>query len=350
MALDDARLRRSLIPRLQAIDPDLNLAKEGYFRMPPAGDPQDRHLSVGVRALEFPRWFVCQGCRRLARAGDQFENKGGRYRHECAKNKSAMAVPARFVGACKRGHITDFPWAAFAHLNREGGQCDRPELYLWEKSSGDIARISVECKNCHAPAATMNRAMNLGYKCSGDRPWLGGRAANEACDQALELLVRTATHAYFPQVVSALRLPDPEPDPLRMKLRAPDLWKSVQNVTALEELTMLVKLMPHVAAASEGHAHDKVLAAIKSEKEAGAAVADRPLRSAERAGSGPAVVEHARQVCGGRRGASLRFERQLHPARTGAKHREDPSFASFLAAQWMGLVDGGLAAEYAAGP
>src|SRR5947207_1594695 len=35
VALDDPRLRRSLIPRLKALDPDLDLAREGYFRMPP---------------------------------------------------------------------------------------------------------------------------------------------------------------------------------------------------------------------------------------------------------------------------------------------------------------------------
>ncbi len=62
--LDDPRLRRSLIPRLKALHPDLDLAREHYFRKAPEGDSRDPFPSVGVRALEFPRWFVCQGCRR----------------------------------------------------------------------------------------------------------------------------------------------------------------------------------------------------------------------------------------------------------------------------------------------
>src|SRR3954469_23897811 len=49
IALDDPRLRRSLIPRLKALDPDLDLAREGYFRMAPEGDARDPFPSVGVR-------------------------------------------------------------------------------------------------------------------------------------------------------------------------------------------------------------------------------------------------------------------------------------------------------------
>jgi hypothetical protein len=280
VALDDPRLRRSLVPRLKALDPDLDLARDGYFRMAPEGDARDPFPNVGVRALEFPRWFVCQKCRRLARASEQFENKNGRYRHECAKNKWSSAVPVRFVGACKRGHLTDFPWIAFAHTDREGGVCDRQELYLEEKALGDIARILVRCANCDAQTA-MSKATVLPYTCTGDRPWLGGRAANEACDQKLELLVRTASHAYFAQVVSALRLPDPEPDPLRLRLREKDVWKAVHKVTSVEQLTMITELMEHVASAVRGASKEQVLAAIRAENDAATATSERPLRSAE---------------------------------------------------------------------
>lgn len=280
VALDDPRLRRSLVSRLKALDPDLDLAREGYFRMAPEGDLRDPYPSVGVRALEFPRWFVCQGCRRLARASEQFENKNNRYRHQCAKNKWSSAVPVRFVAACKRGHLSDFPWIAFAHTDREGGVCDRQELYLEEKALGDIARIIVRCANCDASTA-MSKATVLPYNCTGDRPWLGGRAASEPCDQRLELLVRTASHAYFAQVVSALRLPDPEPDPLRLRLSEKDVWKAVQKVTSKEQLAMLMGLMEHVASAVGGASVEQALAAIRAENEAATTTAERPLRSAE---------------------------------------------------------------------
>jgi hypothetical protein len=276
VALDDARLRRSLVPRLKALDPDLDLAREGYFRMAPEGDGKEPFPSIGIRALEFPRWLVCQGCRRLARAAEGFKNNV----HECSKNKKSRAVPVRFVAACKRGHLADFPWVSFAHLDREGGTCDRYELYLEEKALGDIARIIVRCENCGS-STPMSRATVLPFNCSGDRPWLGGRAANEKCDQQSELLVRTASHAYFAQVVSALRLPDPEPDPLRTRLREKDVWKAVQKVATADELALVMRLMEQVGSALHGYKPEAVLAAIRAENDSVGADAERPLRSVE---------------------------------------------------------------------
>jgi hypothetical protein len=278
--LDDARLRRSLIPRLKALDPDLDLAREGYFRMPPESDQRDPHPSVGIRALEFPRWLVCQSCRRLARAAEHFENKSGRYQHQCDKNKKSAAVPVRFVSACKRGHLSDFPWITFAHLEREGGVCDRFELYLEERSLGDIHKIIVRCRGCEWQTP-MSSAMFHAFPCSGDRPWLGGRAASDSCDQRSELLIRTASDAYFAQVVSALRLRDPDPDPLRLRVRTPDVWRAVQKVSSKEELALLIRLQDHVASALEGASLDAALAAIRAENEAVAGISERPLRLVE---------------------------------------------------------------------
>lgn len=319
--LDDARLRRSLIPRLKTLDPDLDLARDGYFRMPPEGDGADPFPGVGVRALEFPRWFVCLGCRRLARAADQFENKGGRYRHECPSRsgaargagrhgKFAPAVPVRFVASCRRGHLSDFPWVAFCHAEREE-KCDIPELYLIETSIGEAAGIFVECHGCRTPdgrytSIAMSKAMVLGYDCSGDRPWLGGRAMNEPCDQKAELLVRTASHAYFGQVVSALRLPPPEPDPLRLRLQDRELWSAVQMVATVEELAFLMRLQPKVAAGLEGFTPQQVIEAIAAERQAGEVTTERPLRT----------VEYERLV-----GAPLEQEGQLPP--------RDAQFAAF---------------------
>jgi hypothetical protein len=121
----------------------------------------------------------------------------------------------------------------------------------------------------------------LPYKCSGDRPWLGGRATTEPCDQKNELLVRTASHAYFSQVVSALRLPDPLPDPLRLRIRDKDVWKALQKVTSAAKLEVIIEMMDHVASAVQGYTHDQILAAIQAENQATDATAARPLRSAE---------------------------------------------------------------------
>lgn len=279
VSLDDERLRASLLPRLRALDPDLTLATENYFRMAPEGDPREPFPSVGVRALEFPRWFVCQKCHRLARALDGFEKHSGRYRHECGGNKRGLAVPVRFVGACKRGHLSDFPWIAFAH-SKTGKVCERPDLTLTEGATGDFGRIAVKCKTC-GEGETMNRAAAVQYRCGGDRPWLGGRAADEVCEETLELLVRTASNAYFAQMVSALRLEAEQESDLMRRLRASDVWRSFERVKAPADLEVLIRMLPAVEGAVSGASVADAFAAIEAIRGESNAAEARPLRSVE---------------------------------------------------------------------
>ena len=275
--LDDPRLRRTLLRTLRSLDPNLDLAESHYFRPAPACDWREASPRIGVRALEFPRWFVCQGCRRLARARDGFEDSAGRYRHQCAPNQKAQAVPVRFVAACPSGHLADFPWILFAH---PGGVCERPELYLTEGATGDASRIIVRCANCSGSRA-LSQANEMQFPCRGDRPWLGGQAVNESCEHRIKLLVRTASDAYFAQIVSALRLPQPNPSALTLKLREKDVWKAVHKVTSIEQLQLLASLQDLVANAIAGESLEDVLAAIRAEQQAGDDQVDEELRTAE---------------------------------------------------------------------
>lgn len=278
VALDDARLRRSLLPRLKMLDPNLDLATEGYFRTSPEGDDSEPGEYSGVRSLEFPRWFVCHGCRRLARARDAFEIKKDRYRHQCSPGKTSHAVPVRFVAACKHGHLSDFPWIPFAHPD---GPCDRPELYLEEGATGDVSRILVRCKNCDAKPRSLSDATALPFDCFGERPWLGGRAMSEACDQKLQLLVRTGSNAYFSQVVSALRLPEAEPSPLMLKLQQKDIWSMVENVPSLDALQMFVGTITTLRNSFDGENLSDVWNAIQKKRGDGDVKTELPLRTAE---------------------------------------------------------------------
>jgi hypothetical protein len=82
-------------------------------------------------------------------------------------------------------------------------------------------------------------------------------------------------------VVSALRLPDPEPDPLTLRLRQKDVWKAVQKVQTVEQLATLAELLDVVGGAIGGIPLEQVLATIERERSSGAAMVERPLRSAE---------------------------------------------------------------------
>lgn len=215
----EPRLRARVVHALSGGEGEaggVELSFDRPFRAPPAGDDSAPTRGVGIKAFEFPRWFVCQNCRALVRR-DQLELKGQGYRHSCEGRKNGNATPVRFVTACRRGHLDDFPWNFFVHV--EGKTCSHPQLELSESSSGDFSDVIVKCNTCELTRrlseARTEAAMPF---CKGDRPWLGVDA-HEECTERQRLIVRTASNSYFPQVMSALTIPDPK-DPIRNKVEA----------------------------------------------------------------------------------------------------------------------------------
>ncbi|QQR91027.1 MAG: DUF1998 domain-containing protein [Myxococcales bacterium] len=213
--LDDQRLfieEPRLRDRLSERHADLDLGSDRYFVRPPYGDDSEASPSVGIKALEFPAWFVCQGCQRLLRRNDlpSATRKDARRYHECDRKKPSPVVPVRFVGACASGHLQDLPWVRVAHMGEET-RCPAPELYLKEDPSGDFSKIRVRCDGCgttKALASLMGKHSEL--ICEGRRPWLPKDSEIEPCEERLRLLVRTASNSYFPLVMSALSVPDPD--------------------------------------------------------------------------------------------------------------------------------------------
>ena len=118
-----------------------------------------------------------------------------------------QVVATRFVRACPKGHVDDLDWRYFVHGPE--GNCRR-QLWLDERGTGgDLADLTVRCackKFRPFYEATMLELNPFG-PCRGARPWLG-KNANEECGVPSRLLTRTASNAYFPQVVSVLSLPD----------------------------------------------------------------------------------------------------------------------------------------------
>ena len=114
-----------------------------------------------------------------------------------------------FVGGCPRGHIDDVDCRRFVH--RRGSDCP-PTRPLWldeQGTAGDLADLAVRCEcgaSRHLSDASMREHTPLGA-CSRARPCLA-RGANEDCNLPSRLLVRTASNAWLPQVVSVLSLPE----------------------------------------------------------------------------------------------------------------------------------------------
>jgi hypothetical protein len=175
----------------------------------------------GVEAKIFPAWFVTRDAidagggarrRRLVRWRD-LNPKGGRADFTGDDGKKTPVTPIRFVAGCKKGHIQDVDWTFAVH--GAGAKCTEA-LWLEERgTSGDPRSTRIVC-GCGA-SLSLHDAQAPGRfgKCRGARPWLDEREP-EGCTEDLRFLTRTATNAYFPQVLTVISLPAAEDELTRL--------------------------------------------------------------------------------------------------------------------------------------
>lgn len=249
MAADDWDLRRS-----RRID-EPRLARRlqvGTFWSPPRLDAKND--IGGVPATVFPRFLVCPACRRLAPfTGFSFSSRHSSFICEapgCPGKGSgrARAYPARFMVACAKGHLDDFPWHRYVH--GPGVECDA-ELVLEDTGeTGALTDLWVKCP-VHDKSANLGQAFGRAGReqlptCSGSRPWLGSADPRE-CTEQPRVLLRGASNAYFPMVESALSIP-PWSDPVQValglyaeqlvkmdSLEKLELWLDITNAPELEQ-------------------------------------------------------------------------------------------------------------------
>ena len=241
----------------------------------PPPEPQDPWSPPrGIGAWSFPEWFVVQDD-----DGDPDRRRSRRLVHrrgldDKRRFDGRAVVPTRFVRACPKGHVDDLDWSGFAH---RGGERCRRQLWLDERgTTGDLAELVVRCdcgKSRRLYEATEFEHRPLG-NCRGTRPWLG-LDTEEECDRPSRLLIRTASNAYFAQVVSALSLPD-RGSAVEQAVR--ELWDDLQIVDNPDDL-QFIKKKPKVTERLSAFADSEVLAAIAQLKRGG--TGDRPVKVAE---------------------------------------------------------------------
>ncbi len=243
------------------------------LKRPPSEDDdfaQKFKSSSGIRSPQFPLWFVAQ-----PREPIHHEEAGKRFRTRPLIHKERLVdekypckdiggklqrldvVPVRFVQCCAGGHLSDVDWDRFAH----GGARSNCQEDLWLDEAGagnDFNEIYVRCPKCkkrQALASTKgdNGASLLG-QCRGHRPWLGNFSteAGDCIDSSTKkprynrLLVRSASNAYFPEMVGAISIPEAE-DPLRQHLISHlSFFEKVEDES---DLKAALKFMPEKVAA-----------------------------------------------------------------------------------------------------
>jgi hypothetical protein len=250
------------------------------LQSPPASSDGRSNFRPTVTVWRFPEWFIVQdtvvtdqGVRRR-RLVNLKGLEAGQYRG--VDRKKYSVVPVRFVRACKKGHVGDVDWKAYVHGNT--GNCSR-DLWMEERgTTGELDQIWVICE-CGAgrpmsPAARME-TKSLGH-CNGSRPWLGPNTREE-CGEPNRLLIRSASNAYFPQLLSVISIPDP-------RTALDDLVKVGWNegfsiVDSIEKLK-LIRQIPNLAIKLQGLEDSAIMAAIDRYRNK-ADSADRPVKEVE---------------------------------------------------------------------
>jgi ribosomal protein L23 len=258
----DEIIEPRLVEKLKELfDPPLQVLK---LYTPPPDNDDPTSQQTGITAWQFPEWFITQdvdsdhghGVVRARMLVHRRMLTKGKFIDDSRKKRSV--VPVRFVRACRNGHIGDLDWYEFVH----GGatDCRRP-LWIEERgTSGDLSEVWVRCE-CGKGERNMAQAaespQTLG-RCDGKRPWLGPYSA-EKCGEPNRLLIRTASNAYFPQLMSVISLPDRN-ESIREAVET--VWDFIGEVEDVEMLRY-ERRKAKVHAVLDGYRDEEVLAEIK---------------------------------------------------------------------------------------
>lgn len=258
----DEIIEPRLVDKLKSLfDPPLQVLK---LYSPPPDNDDPTAPQTGITAWQFPEWFITQDVDKEASRGTirarmlvhrKMLSKG---KFIDDSKKKRVVVPVRFVRACKNGHIGDLDWYYFVH----GGKTDcRRQLWIEERgTSGDLAEVYVRCEcgkgeRSMAQAAESRQSLGL---CDGNRPWLGPWSG-EPCTEMNRLLIRTASNAYFTQLMSAISLPDRN-ESLREAVES--MWDFVEIAENADDIQRERK-REKVRKALEDYSNDEVFQEVK---------------------------------------------------------------------------------------
>jgi Domain of unknown function (DUF1998) len=266
------------------------------FSPPPERD--DPSLpSTGIDCFQFPEWFITQD----VELGDSKSSERSRMlvhrkaltngRFIDRNRKKREVVPIRFVRACRFGHIGDINWYHFVHGGDTDCAAQLRQLWIDERgTSGDLSEVWIRCECGKAERdmsqATLLQKHPLGF-CEGSRPWLGPYTREE-CTEPNRLLIRTASNAYFPELMSVISLPDRDET---VKQAVTAAWEYLEAVESIEELRYerkKAKVKQALEGISDDEAFDEIQcrrgAALKPEKTVRVAEIETLVASKEQIG------------------------------------------------------------------
>jgi len=267
-------------------------------------NPCDDWARVGLPVTVFPRWLRCTACNRLfpVLSGalkldhNPYRIDKTRYTHpNCDKaRRPQLAVPARFVTGCAKGHLDEFPWVRFAHDTV--AVCANPILRVNDIGSGGRATdLQVACLTCDAKSTLAKAfgpsAATVMPQCRGRHPHLG--QASEPCNEQLRTLVLGASNLWFNSTLSALSLPVGGGSLAQLVY---DHWDAFEKMPVREVLVYALSSDRVLGAAFVGETVDDIWAAIEARRAGGDQLPNADVRGPEwaalTAGSGGMMSMH----------------------------------------------------------
>ena len=225
-------VRVMLGPQVQALRPFPWAPKAN--RMSREGD------DLGIPARVFPQWMRCTGCDRLAplsvfeyRNTHPFRTDEAIFEHSPCHGRARKAtapkqakgskrhavVTARYLLACTRGHLDEFPYEQWVHYWQPcPAGVSIPVLAMSERASGRGASATIVCKSCEA-RRPMNEAQGQAGRdklprCRGRHPHLDGFDP-EGCGLEVNLMVVGASNLWFPALTSIVVVPRLDPQQVK---------------------------------------------------------------------------------------------------------------------------------------
>jgi hypothetical protein len=244
------------------------------FRMPPAPEPE--RARDGVRAVRFPEMYSCPHCHQL-QSFRKFNSPVGRA--ECSTCQENL-VPSRFVIACERGHLEDFPYWKWVHRgNRtEFGSCGGQLTFRADGSTASLRSVLIGC-SCGVEDVSMEGSFrrqalrDLGIRCGGRRPWLKGASA-ESCQEPPRTLQRGSSSVWFPVMYSALSIPPWSQGIAKVVAPYYDIFKE-EDSASVKAYVRMQKLLRH----HPNYTADDVVAEVERRRAAEAPMAESTSES-----------------------------------------------------------------------
>ena len=210
---------------------------------------------VGVPVKPFPRWLRCVNCGLLSEFDSGlFQLKNSPYKPEATRfvhaqcrgsnenlrPKDADAVPARFLLACRAGHLDDFPWHWFVH---KGPSSCKGTLRFYETGASlQTENLWVRCDSCGSARNMAQASGEVGRQnlpsCRGRHPHLDQIAGE--CDQPPRAINLGASNGWFAVSLSVLAIPQ-KGNPLSQLIS--DGFKFFEDCQSVSELELIVKTL-----------------------------------------------------------------------------------------------------------